>query len=154
MKMAKTAKIRLLKWFRSQKLKPAVFELWREEDRKKISGTGHVLDGVVFPDGTTVVRWRRRSKQSTAVFSTFKQFEQVHLTKHGQSTLKWVEGFDGITFVNVFLAGLSNELDMALKVAAVADKNGLGMARGIINGKIKDLSINRTPEYGDKPTDN
>lgn len=34
------------------------FVLVRDHDVTGISGTGPVADGVVFPDGTTVMRWR------------------------------------------------------------------------------------------------
>lgn len=35
-----------------------IFTLVRDEDVTGLSGTGAVGDGVVFPDGTTAMRWR------------------------------------------------------------------------------------------------
>lgn len=34
------------------------FVLYRDTDVTGISGTGPVADGVVYPDGVTVMRWR------------------------------------------------------------------------------------------------
>lgn len=36
------------------------FELHRDRDVSGVSGTGVIADGVYFPDGLTIVRWRGR----------------------------------------------------------------------------------------------
>lgn len=92
--------------------KPSIFELWREDDFSGISGTGHVLDGVVFSDGTTVVRWRGKTP-STATFKSYKHFQRVHMKYHGRLTIKWIDGFNGIDFINDFVT------DILRKLAAV-----------------------------------
>ncbi|RJO72978.1 hypothetical protein D5S18_22140 [Nocardia panacis] len=59
------------------------FQLVRDRDITGYSGTGIVADGCVFPDGTTVVRWRG-SKQSTVVWSRLEDAMEVH--GHGGAT--------------------------------------------------------------------
>lgn len=149
MSRTKQAKKRLFDWFRGFKVKPAVFELWRDEDPKGISGTGHVLDGVVFPDGTTVVRWRRKNKRSTAIFNTFRTFEEVHIKHHGRATIRWVDGFDGFTFTNSFLHATVKELQITKDEVDVRHKEGIGIAQGIIKAKINEIAITRDdPDNG------
>lgn len=59
------------------------FELIRGADESGVSGIGKVLEGVVFGDGTTVVRWCVIDKpNSTAVYDNFEQFLQIHVTSH------------------------------------------------------------------------
>lgn len=60
------------------------FTLIRRNDETGISGCGRVLDGVEFFDGTVVVKWR--SKLSTlTVFSSFEEFETIHLSSHPEN---------------------------------------------------------------------
>lgn len=62
------------------------FVLHREQDITGISGTGPVADGVVFPDGTTVVRWRdlggpaaeRGVRPTTVVFESVEAVMALH----------------------------------------------------------------------------
>lgn len=69
-----------------------VFILFRDKDVTGISGTGPVADGVVFPDGATVVRWRdlggpaaeRGVRPTTVVFETVAAVEALH--GHGGAT--------------------------------------------------------------------
>lgn len=37
---------------------PRRFHLWRDVDATGASGTGHVADGALWPDGTATVHWR------------------------------------------------------------------------------------------------
>lgn len=68
------------------------FVLIRDEDVTGISGTGPVADGVVFPDGTTVLRWRDVAgpKAGSAVRPTLVVHESAEsveaLHGHGGST--------------------------------------------------------------------
>ncbi len=59
------------------------FHLERDTDVSGISGTGTVADGAVFPDGTTVIRWRGE-RQSTVVWPTLDDVEAIH--GHGGAT--------------------------------------------------------------------
>lgn len=68
------------------------FKMIRNEDESGVSGTGHVLDGVVFPDGKCVIRWRSDSP-TTTIFDTFDDFEAVHVKAHpGTSEIVWGDG--------------------------------------------------------------
>lgn len=65
------------------------FHLQRNQDVTGVSGTGVVADGVEFPDGTVVLRWRG-DHQSTVVWSDVDTAMKVH--GHGGATeLVWVD---------------------------------------------------------------
>ncbi len=54
------------------------------------TGSGKkILDGVVFPDGQTVVKWVGDEKQdgTLAVHSSFDDFETMHVKLHPVGTL-------------------------------------------------------------------
>lgn len=67
------------------------FQLHRDADISGVSGTGVVADGVVFPDGTTVIRWLT-SDASTVVWDNFEGAERVH--GHGGATRFVFKGED------------------------------------------------------------
>ena len=61
----------------------------RDHDVSGVSGTGTVADGVVFPDGTTVIRWRG-GRQSTVVWPGIDDVEAIH--GHGGATrIVWID---------------------------------------------------------------
>lgn len=60
-----------------------LFQLERDVDVSGISGTGTVADGVVFPDGVCVIRWRG-DRQSTVVWPSIEDVEAIH--GHGGAT--------------------------------------------------------------------
>lgn len=65
------------------------FQLERDTDVSGISGTGTVADGVEFPDGTVVIRWRGE-RQSTVVWPGIEDVEAIH--GHGGATrIVWVD---------------------------------------------------------------
>jgi hypothetical protein len=45
--------------------RPATFRLHRVTDVSGVSGTGHIADGVLWPDGTATVRWRSDHPSTT-----------------------------------------------------------------------------------------
>jgi len=59
------------------------FHLQRDTDVSGISGTGVVADGVRFPDGVCVIRWRG-DRQSTVVWPSVEDVEAIH--GHGGAT--------------------------------------------------------------------
>jgi hypothetical protein len=73
-------------------LRSRTFEIHRDVDLTGISGVGVVADGCVFPDGTTVVRWRevggehyeRGVRATTVVFPSVSAVEALH--GHGGAT--------------------------------------------------------------------
>ena len=54
-----------------------IFYLKRGDDVSGVSGTGIVADGVVFPDGTTVLRWRTAGG-STGIYDSLESVEKIH----------------------------------------------------------------------------
>lgn len=53
------------------------------------SGTGKVLEGVIFSDGITVVRWAVEGQgNSTAVWDSFEDFSYFHVDKRPENGTK------------------------------------------------------------------
>ncbi len=63
------------------------FHMIRERDVSGISGTGKVLEGVRFTDGTVVVRWLTH-RASTAVYKNTDDFQIIHLHE-GAGKIVW-----------------------------------------------------------------
>lgn len=62
---------------------PRVFSMVRQADETGISGVGRVLDGIVFPDGQTVIRWCVEGKPaSTEIYDSFDAFMEIHVVSH------------------------------------------------------------------------
>ena len=66
------------------------FVLHREVDASGVSGTGTVLEGCVFSDGTTIVRWTA-ALRSTAIYASYADFEAIHIEPHpeNRSRVEW-----------------------------------------------------------------
>jgi hypothetical protein len=65
------------------------FVMERDEDVSGVSGTGIVAEGVVFTDGTTVLRWVTEYT-STAIYPSVGELITIH--GHGGATrLHWVD---------------------------------------------------------------
>lgn len=60
------------------------FKLIRRFDQSGVSGIGHVLDGVVFENGKTVVSWRSKHPTVT-MYDSFLDFWEVHCGSHPQN---------------------------------------------------------------------
>ena len=58
-----------------------IFTLIRHNDQSGVSGTGRVLDGVVFPNGKVVVYWRAKFN-TIAVYESFEAFKFIHVDSH------------------------------------------------------------------------
>ena len=63
------------------------FHLHRLEDESGVSGTGIIAEGVVFTDGTTVLRWMTEYK-STAVYNSLEECEKIH-GHNGKTQIIW-----------------------------------------------------------------
>lgn len=67
---------------------PRVFTLVRHVDETGVSGTGRVLDGVLFHTGQVVVCWRtdlnpdRPGFSSLAIYPSWEAFLHVHVHPH------------------------------------------------------------------------
>lgn len=69
------------------------FFLQRVRDVTGVSGTGRVADGVQFPDGVCVVRWRG-AVPSTVVWPDATGLEKVH-GHNGATIIVWVDSEPG-----------------------------------------------------------
>ena len=59
------------------------FKMYREADESGVSGTGLVLEGMIFSDGTTVIRWCVKGMiNSTGVYESYESFSQIHIESH------------------------------------------------------------------------
>ncbi len=72
------------------------FELIRTSETDKPSNNGKVLEGVVFSDGTCVVRWSVAGQpDSTGVWNSFADFEAIHVAerpgKERTSNVQWLD---------------------------------------------------------------
>lgn len=61
-----------------------LFILERDVDVSGVSGTGRVAEGVVFTDGTAVVRWITGEHHSTVVWESVDALLAIH--GHGGAT--------------------------------------------------------------------
>ena len=70
----------------------AYFQLVRRNDESGVSGTGTVLDGVVFCNGRVAAIWRG-GVQSLSLFRSMEEFEAIHVSSHKSngSVIVWNE---------------------------------------------------------------
>jgi len=64
-----------------------IFELHRDVDATGMSGTGRVVQGVEFDDGTVALRWLTELT-STAVYGCIEDVVSIH-GHNGQTRLVW-----------------------------------------------------------------
>ena len=57
------------------------FYVLRVTDPTGVSGTGRIVEGVIFPDGKTVLKWRLPTS-SLVVSDSFEEFREIYLHKH------------------------------------------------------------------------
>ena len=62
-------------------LRMRYFKISRKFDESGVSGTGHIIDGVVFNDGTTVIQWLTEMT-SIAIYKSFEEFKAIHIDSH------------------------------------------------------------------------
>ena len=65
-----------------------LFRLNRLEDESNVSGTGIVAQGVVFDDGTCVLRWLTQHS-STAIYGSVEEMISIH-GHGGKTVLEWL----------------------------------------------------------------
>jgi hypothetical protein len=77
---------------------PRLFTVFRHVDESGISGTGRVLDGVMFHTGQVVVCWRsdindhQSGYSSIAIYPSWEAFLHVHVHPHpaGTMEIRWM----------------------------------------------------------------
>jgi len=65
------------------------FYLDRIEDATGVSGTGIIAEGVVFTDGTVVLRWRT-AHHSTGLYNSLDEMVTIH-GHDGRTVVKWID---------------------------------------------------------------
>lgn len=77
------------------------FEVIRQEDETGISGTGVVVEGTIFSDGTCVTRWVSPTStgRSTNIWDSFGAFSSIHISPHPDNKTKVIFN-DGTEYLN------------------------------------------------------
>lgn len=65
------------------------FVLNRKVDTSGLSGTGIVVDGILFPDGQVVLSWRGRV-HSLEVFPNIEMLMDIH-GHNGATVIEWID---------------------------------------------------------------
>jgi len=76
------------------------FTVYRQEDETGVSGTGVVIEGVIFATGECVVHWLTPPPSgSLAIWSSFDAFVRIHIKPHpGNKTIITFGDGGGIRF--------------------------------------------------------
>ncbi|MFE1361348.1 hypothetical protein [Streptomyces harbinensis] len=68
---------------------PRRFHLQRDEDETGTSGTGIVVEGIEFADGTVAIRWLT-STTSTAIYASIADLIAIH-GHGGRTRVVWID---------------------------------------------------------------
>jgi hypothetical protein len=67
-----------------------LFRLERDRDISRVSGTGVVAHGALFPNGVVTLAWDVAGKPgSTVVYQSYEDMCAIHL-HHGATRVEWV----------------------------------------------------------------
>lgn len=67
------------------------FTVFRNADESGVSGTGRILDGVIFHNGKVVICWRtdidgsKHGDSSIGIYESFGAFRRIHIDSHPQN---------------------------------------------------------------------
>jgi hypothetical protein len=68
---------------------PRLFTLLRHFDETGVSGTGRIIDGIIFHTGQVVICWRSDMRpqnpgySSIAIYPSWEAFLEIHVHPHG-----------------------------------------------------------------------
>jgi hypothetical protein len=71
-----------------------VFKMIRHGDESKVSGTGHVLTGVEWPNSWVTVMWLTdKQPSSVGIYPDFEAFLSIHVRSHpnNKTEIQWVD---------------------------------------------------------------
>jgi len=71
------------------------FEVHREQDQSGVSGTGVVIEGVMFSTGLCIIHWLTPAPRgSINIFESFEQFMAIHIAPHptNRATIRFSSG--------------------------------------------------------------
>ena len=97
-------------------LNAKLFYMVREADESGVSGTGRVLDGILWANGWLNIMWRtdldpmKRGLSSITFFDSFQAFESIHITSHPTNNTKIVWVDDEVHNLNDELEDTKEEL--------------------------------------------
>ncbi len=77
---------------------PRLFTMHRGGDESGVSGTGRILDGVLFHTGQVVICWRtdieaaKHGHSSLGIYPSWEAFEFIHIKSHptNGTRLEWL----------------------------------------------------------------
>jgi hypothetical protein len=85
---------------------PRRFYLERRDDVTGLSGTGRVLEGVIWQSGKVTVEWRGPLSTIT-IYDNFETFEKLHVHGHpSQNVVRWLEPHKGWHCFDCGMGGL------------------------------------------------
>ena len=70
---------------------PKLFTVIRHNDATGVSGTGRIIDGVIFHTGQVVICWRsdinnpNTGYSSITTYPSWEAFEHIHITPHSEN---------------------------------------------------------------------
>lgn len=70
---------------------PKLFTIVRHADTSGVSGSGRVLDGVIFHTGQVVICWRSDINQtesahsSLGIYPSWEAFKRIHIDSHPEN---------------------------------------------------------------------
>ncbi len=74
------------------------FKMIRVHDESGVSGTGHVLDGVVFYTGQVVVCWcAKHGHSNIGIYKDWEDFKFIHIDSHPSNATKMIWGTEYVT---------------------------------------------------------
>ena len=81
---------------------PRLFTVIRHSDTSGISGSGRVIDGVIFHTGQVVICWRsnltnpKLGHSSLGIYPSWEAFKEIHIDPHpeNQTEVKFAPTFD------------------------------------------------------------
>lgn len=78
------------------------FVMHRGNDETGVSGTGKVLEGIIFSDGTCVTRWVADTStgRSTSIWDNLGSFLSIHVHPHPDNNTR-IEFSDGSVIEHV-----------------------------------------------------
>lgn len=71
------------------------FNLERREDESGISGTGIVVEGVMFSDGSVALRWLTNTT-SWGIYRSMSEVEAIH-GHNGKTLVRWLDTKDEVS---------------------------------------------------------
>lgn len=58
-----------------------IFQMYRKNDETGVSGTGLVVEGIIFSDNKIAARWTS-SLSSINIYNCWNDFEKIHILSH------------------------------------------------------------------------